>query len=156
MTKRRTTYPSVVLTSTFASMRVFHLRINEHCLSRVSVMAWKSVRQLRPCTSSMQSLTFLNDWSSSALRSARLSSKTLPFISSVAIFVPCVLEMSVLPQLRTLKAEGALISYHSFLRKGSPCFFLPPFLPPFVNLLFLPTAICAEPQMFLDRILSQN
>merc|ERR1719199_1249902 len=89
----------------------------------------------------MQSFTFLDAWSSSMLRSAKLISSTRPFNSSDAIFVPCVLVHRVLPQLRTLKEEGALMSYHSFLRKGSPCFFLPPFLPPFVSRLFLPTAI---------------
>merc|ERR1719327_1381788 len=109
-------------------------------------MAWKSVRQLRPCTSSTQSLIFLDDWSSSICKSARLNSKTLPFISSEAIFVPCVLEIRVLPQLRTLKADGALMSYHSFFRKGSPAFFFPPFLPPFVKRLFLPTAISTKDQ----------
>merc|ERR1719454_648305 len=35
------------------------------------------------------------------------------------------------------------MSYHSFLRKGSPAFFLPPFFPPLVRRLFLPTAIAA-------------
>merc|ERR1719272_349125 len=89
----------------------------------------------------MQSLTFLEDWSSSMLRSAKFISRIRPFISSDAIFVPWVLEINVLPQLRTLKMLGALMSYHSFLRKGSPCFFLPPFLPPLVSLLFFPTAM---------------
>ena len=32
------------------------------------------------------------------------------------------------------------MSYHSFLRKGSPDFFLPPFLPLLESFLFLPTA----------------
>merc|ERR1719162_2737097 len=72
---------------------------------------------------------------------ARLSSSTRPFSSSVAIFVPCVLVTRVFPQLRTAKTLGALMSYHSFFRKMSPCFFLPPFLPPFVRRLFLPTAM---------------
>merc|ERR1719424_1738028 len=134
-------YPSVVFTSVLASINVFHFRIKEHCLSLVSVMPWKSERQLRPCTSSMQSFTFLDDWSSSMLRSAKFISKTRPFISSEAILVPWVREISVLPQLRTLKTLGALMSYHSFLRKTSPVFFLPPFLPPFVRRLFLPTAM---------------
>merc|ERR1719330_192695 len=91
----------------------------------------------------MQSLIFLKDWSSSLLRSARLTSNTLPFSCSEAILVPCVFEQSVFPQLRVVKVLGALMSYHSFFRKGSPAFFLPPFLPPFVNLLFFPTAIAA-------------
>merc|ERR1719456_1770044 len=89
----------------------------------------------------MQSLIFLYDWSSSAFRSARFNDTTRPFSSSVAIFVPCVRLTRVLPQLRTEKTLGALMSYHSFLRKGSPVFFFPPFLPPFVSRLFLPTAI---------------
>merc|ERR1719401_2669208 len=92
----------------------------------------------------MQSFTFLYDWSSSLFKSARFSSNTRPFNSSEAILVPCVREQSVLPQLRVLKKLGAFRSYHSFLRKGSPAFFLPPFLPPpFVKRLFLPTAIAA-------------
>merc|ERR1719229_975732 len=90
----------------------------------------------------MHSLIFLKDWSS-LLRSARLTSSTLPFSCSEAIFVPCVFEQSVFPQLRIEKVLGALMSYHSFFRKGSPAFFLPPFLPPFVSLLFFPTAIAA-------------
>merc|ERR1719355_130782 len=85
----------------------------------------------------MHSFTFLDARSSSLLRSARFSSSTRPFSSSVAIFVPCVRVTKVLPQLRVAKTLGALISYHSFLRKGSPAFFLPPF----VRRLFLPTAI---------------
>merc|ERR1719414_2290485 len=89
----------------------------------------------------MQSLIFLNDWSSSLLRSARLTSRTRPFSCSLAILVPCVLVQRVLPQLRMANMLGALMSYHSFLRNGSPAFFLPPFLPPFVRRLFLPTAI---------------
>merc|ERR1719401_1156224 len=89
----------------------------------------------------MQSLIFLNERSSSLFKSARFNSKTRPFNSSVAILVPCVRETSVLPQLRWLKTLGALRSYHSFFRKGSPVFFLPPFFPPFVSRLFLPTAI---------------
>ena len=55
-------------------------------------------------------------------------SKTRPLSASDAIFVPCVLVTSVLPQFRTENMLGALISYHSFLRKGSTAFFLPPFL----------------------------
>ena len=33
--------------------------------------------------------------------------------------VPCVLDTSVFPTLRTLKISGALMSYHCFLVKGS-------------------------------------
>ena len=33
--------------------------------------------------------------------------------------MPVVRVTGVLPQLRTLKLEGALMSYHSFFRKGS-------------------------------------
>merc|ERR1719216_392027 len=92
----------------------------------------------------MQSLIFLNAWSSSLLRSARFTSRTRPFSCSLAILV-----QSVFPQLRIENMLGALMSYHSFLRKGSPAFFLPPFFPPFVRRLFLPTAIAtrvSEPQ----------
>merc|ERR1719159_378876 len=123
--------------------------MSEQSLSRVRVRPWKSVRQLRPCTSSIQSLTFLYDWSSSMFKSARLSSSTRPFSSSDAIFVPCVLDTRVLPQLRTLKRLGALISNHSFFKKGSPAFFLPPFFPPFVRRLFFPTAISLHKKQFL-------
>ena len=35
------------------------------------------------------------------------------------VLVPVVRVTGVLPQLRTLKLEGALMSYHSFFRKGS-------------------------------------
>merc|ERR1719356_1307572 len=133
--------PSVVLTSTCASISVCHFLMSEHSLSRVSSIPWKSVRQFRPWTSSMHNLIFLYDWSSSWLRSARFNARTRPLSSSVAILVPCVRLTRVLPQLRTEKTLGALMSYHSFLRKGSPVFFLPPFLPPLVRRLFLPTAI---------------
>merc|ERR550532_3920323 len=87
----------------------------------------------------MQSLIFLKDWSSSLLRSARFTSRTRPFSCSLAILVPCVLVQRVFPQLRIENMLGALMSYHSFLRNGSPAFFLPPF----VRRLFLPTAIAA-------------
>merc|ERR1719162_2779106 len=112
-----------------------------HCLSRVSDMPWKSVKQFLPCTFSMQSLIFLKELSSSKFKSAKLISRTRPFNSSVAILTPVVRVTRVLAQLRTPKTLGALMSNHSFLRKGSPAFFLPPFLPPFVKRLFLPTAI---------------
>jgi hypothetical protein len=45
----------------------------------------------------------------------------------------------VLPTLRTANMEGALMSYQSFLLKGSTIFFLPPFFPLLIR-LFLPTA----------------
>ena len=35
------------------------------------------------------------------------------------VLVPVVRVTGVFPQLRTLKLEGALMSYHSFFRKGS-------------------------------------
>merc|ERR1719336_2046398 len=96
------------------------------------------------CIEEVQGLIFLNAWSSSLLRSARFTSKTRPFSCSLAILVPCVLVQRVLPQLRTENMLGALMSYHSFLRNGSPAFFLPPFFPPFVSRLFLPTAIATR------------
>jgi len=40
-------------------------------------------------------------------------------VKSGHTLVPCVLETRVLPMLRTLKTDGALISYQSFLLKGS-------------------------------------
>merc|ERR1719507_1220239 len=82
--------------------------------------------------------------SASTLRSAKFNSRTRPLNPSDAIFVPCDLVTRVLPQLRLEKMLGALMSYHSFFRKGSPAFFLPPFLPPLVSLLFLPTAIAPQ------------
>merc|ERR1740121_1402623 len=123
---------------------VCHLRISEQSLSRVSVRPWKSVKQFLPCTSSMQSLTFLYDWSSSLFKSAKFNSRTRPFSCSEAILVPWVLVTSVFPHWRVLNTLGALMSYHSFFRKGSPAFFLPPFLPPLVSRLFLPTAIAPQ------------
>merc|ERR1740129_1492932 len=85
----------------------------------------------------MQSLIFLKAWSSSLLRSARFTSRTRPFNDSLAIFVPCVLVQSVFPQLRTVNMLGALMSYHSFLRKGSPAFFFAAFLSPLRETLVL-------------------
>jgi len=55
-------------------------------------------------------------------------------------FVPADLVTRVLPTCFTENMEGALMLYHSFLRKGSSCFFLLPFLPLDMR-LFLPTAI---------------
>jgi len=40
-------------------------------------------------------------------------------VKSANTLVPCVLETRVLPMLRTLKTDGALISYQSFLLNGS-------------------------------------
>ena len=40
-------------------------------------------------------------------------------VKSGHTLVPCVLETRVLPMLRTLKTDGALISYQSFLLNGS-------------------------------------
>merc|ERR1719424_1310896 len=82
-------------------------------------------------------------WSSSLLRSARLSSNTRPLSCSDAIFVPVVRVTGVLPQLRTVKLDGALMSYHSFLVKGSTIFFPFPFLP-LDRRLFLPTAMAGR------------
>merc|ERR1719230_1478085 len=114
--------------------------MREQVLSRVKARPWKSVRQLRPWTSSTQRRIFLKPWPASSFRSARLNSHTRPFRESEAIFVPDDLVTSVLPAERTLNIDGALMSYHSFLRKGSTIFFFAPFLP-FVRRLFLPTAI---------------
>lgn len=46
----------------------------------------------------------------------------------------------VLPQLRTEKLDGTLMSYHSFFRNGSSTFLPLPFLP-FDRRLFFPTAM---------------
>jgi hypothetical protein len=54
--------------------------------------------------------------------------------------VPAARVTRVLPTCFTENMEGALMSYHSFLRKMSCCFFFPPFLPLDMR-LFLPTAI---------------
>merc|ERR1719175_333730 len=88
-------------------------------------------------------LNFLKDLSASFsfCKSARETSYTRPFSPSEAILVPWVLFTSVLPTWRTLKREGALISYQSFLVNGSTTFFLAPFFPPIFSPLFLPTAI---------------
>merc|ERR1719326_1523979 len=107
-----------------------HFLMRPQSLSRVRDMPWKSVRQLRP-------------WSSSWFRSARFISSTRPLSESLEIFVPCVLDARVLPQERTVNMDGALMSYHSFFKKGSPTFFLPPFLL-FVSRLFLPTAMTKQ------------
>jgi hypothetical protein len=62
---------------------------------------------------------------------------TRPRSPSLAILVPAVLVMMVLPHSLTLKMEGARSLYHSFLEKGSTAFFLPPFLD-LVRRLFFP------------------
>ncbi len=93
------------LTTTFASMRVCHLRTSDRSLSEVKSSPWKLVRQFLPCTSSTLSLTFLNAWSSSFCRSARDTSKILPFRASFAFFRPVVLLTSVFPTLKILAFE---------------------------------------------------
>merc|ERR1719230_2183582 len=101
----------------------------------------------------MHSFTFLYAWSSSPLRSARFSSSTRPLSSSLAILVPCVLVTNVLPQFLVWKRPGALMSYHSFFKNGSPAFFLPPFFPPLVRRLFLPTAMAPLATLLLFVLL---
>ena len=87
------------LTTTLASMRVCHLRTNDRNLSEVKSRPWKFVRQFLPWTSSTLSLTFRNAWSSSFCRSARETSKILPFSASLAFLRPVVRLTSVLPTL---------------------------------------------------------
>ena len=62
-------------------------------------------------------------------KSAKETSYTRPFNPSEANFVPWVRLTKVFPTSRTLKTEGALISYQSLRVKGSTTFFLTPFLP---------------------------
>merc|ERR1719278_2103533 len=133
----------VVLTSQLASISVCHFFTMDLNLSVVNPIPWKLGRQFLPRTSSQTSLDFLKDLSASFsfCRSARETSYTRPFSPSEAILVPWVLFTSVLPTWRTLKREGALISYQSFLVKGSTTFFLAPFFPPIFSPLFLPTAL---------------
>ena len=57
--------------------------------------------------------------------------------------VPAERVTRVLPTCLTVNMEGALMSYHSFLRNGSTAFFLLPFLPLEMR-LFLPTAMVTE------------
>merc|ERR1719445_3001349 len=117
-------------------------------LSVVRPMPWKLVRQFLPWTSSHTSLNFLNDLSASFsfCRSARETSETRPLRPSEAILVPAVLFTKVLPTWRTLKREGALMSYQSFLVKGSTTFFLAPFLRSSADMqamfFFLASSIC--------------
>ena len=87
------------LTTTLASMRDCHLRTNDRSLSDVKSRPWKFVRQFLPWTSSTLSLTFRNAWSSSFCRSARETSKILPFSASLAFLRPVVRLTSVLPTL---------------------------------------------------------
>ena len=87
------------LTTTLASMRDCHLRTNDRNLSDVKSRPWKFVRQFLPWTSSTLSLTFRNAWSSSFCRSARETSKILPFSASFAFLRPVVRLTSVLPTL---------------------------------------------------------
>ena len=58
-------YPSVVLTSAWASMRVCHFLTMDLNLSVVRLIPWKLVRQFLPWTSSQTNLNFLNDLSAS-------------------------------------------------------------------------------------------
>lgn len=87
------------LTTTLASMRLCHLRTKDRSLSDVKSRPWKFVRQFLPWTSSTLSLTFRNAWSSSFCRSARETSKILPFSASLAFLRPVVRLTSVLPTL---------------------------------------------------------
>lgn len=154
----------MVLTVTFASIRVCHLRTRDRSLSDVKSRPWKLVRQFFPCISSTRSLILRKAWSSSFCRSASETSKIRPFSESFAFFEPVVRLTNVLPTLyelqmishttrtrpldeaaysRTEKVEGALMEYQSFLVKGSTAFFLRPFFP-LERRLFLPTAISSD------------
>lgn len=84
MTKIRKRYPSVVLTSACASMRVCHLRTRDLSLSLVNDIPEKLVRQFFPWTSSTRSLILRKACSSSFCRSARETSKMRPFRASLA------------------------------------------------------------------------
>merc|ERR1719183_3135694 len=139
----RRVYWSVVFTSTKVSMRENHLRTRERSLSVVKSIPANWVSTLVPWTSSHLRSILRKAWSSSWLRSAREHSKMRPLRPSEAILVPWVRVTRVLPTCLTVNMEGALTSYHSFLRKGSTAFFLPPFLPLDMR-LFLPTAMVTE------------
>jgi hypothetical protein len=84
MTKIRKRYPSLVLTSEWASMRVCHLRTRDLSLSLVKDIPEKLVRQFLPWTSSTRSLILRKACSSSFWRSARETSKTRPLRASLA------------------------------------------------------------------------
>jgi hypothetical protein len=89
----------VVLTVTFASMRVCHLRTRDRNLSDVKSSPWKLVRQFLPWTSSTLNFTFRNAWSSSFCRSARETSNIRPFNASFAFLRPVVRLTRVFPTL---------------------------------------------------------
>merc|ERR1712027_92052 len=118
----------------------------ERSLSVVKFIPLNCVRQFFPCTSSATSLNFLYDLSASVsfCKSAKDTSYTRPFKPSEANLVPWVRLTKVLPTSRTLKTDGALMSYQSLRVKGSTTFFLTPFLPVFARPLFLPTAISKQ------------
>ena len=78
-------YPSEVLTSTLASMRVCHLRMRDLCLSEVITIPWKLVKQSLPTTSSMRSLNLHHAWVSFLFKSPRDASTTRPLRLSEAM-----------------------------------------------------------------------
>ena len=137
----------MVLTVTFASIRVCHLRTSERSLSEVKSRPWKLVRQFFPCTSSDAEFDFAEgvvfvvlkvgerDFEDTAFEGVAGGFQTgravdEGFADTVAIDVNCVvfkllLFLSVYDSegLRTysrvLNVEGALIEYQSFRVKGS-------------------------------------
>ena len=107
----RKRYPSVVLTSACASMRVCHLRTSDFNLSLVNDIPEKFVRQFFPWTSSTRSLILRNACSSSFCKSASETSKIRPLRASLADFRPVDRLTRVFPTCLTSKIPGALTSY---------------------------------------------
>merc|ERR1719262_311027 len=87
-------------------------------------------------------LTLRNAWSSSFCKSAKETSKILPFNASFAFLRQVGRLTSVFPTSLIWKDEGALTWYQSLRVKGSKVFFLRPFFP-FERRLFFPTAMIA-------------
>ena len=106
----------MVLTVTLASIKDCHFRTRDLSLSDVKSRPWKLVKQFFPWTSSTRSLTFRKAWSSSFWRSAKETSKILPFKASFAFLRPVVLLTRVFPTLRDILdscnyIDGSCVSY---------------------------------------------
>jgi hypothetical protein len=82
-----------------ASIKDCHFRTRDLSLSDVKSRPWKLVKQFFPWISSTRSLTFRNAWSSSFCKSAKDTSKILPFNASFAFLIPVVRLTRVFPTL---------------------------------------------------------
>ena len=94
---------------------LFHLEVGHHARKLLLAL---TARRLPTAPTAP---TMATRWTGARgrARAPRTVSETRPLRASEAILVPVVRVTGVLPQARTVKLDGALMSYHSFFVKGS-------------------------------------